>query len=90
MAEVGLVKFAGYALAIAKRVIPLYRNKYSKHTFYRFMRPSEFWQNSEVIFVLQSLIHPPLLSSPPHIHLIPTGAFRAVHGFVGAFEQGVQ
>jgi len=33
MAEVGLVKFAGYALAIAKRVIPLYRNKYSKHTF---------------------------------------------------------
>ena len=33
MAEVGLVKFAGYALAIAKKVIPLYRNKYSKHTF---------------------------------------------------------
>ena len=33
MAEVGLIKFAGYALAIAKRVIPLYRNKYSKHTF---------------------------------------------------------
>ena len=31
MAEVGLVKFAGYALAIAKKVIPLYRNKYSKH-----------------------------------------------------------
>ena len=33
MAEVGLVKFAGYALAIAKRAIPLYRNKYTKHTF---------------------------------------------------------
>lgn len=33
MAEFGLVKFAGYALAIVKRVIPLYRNKYSKHTF---------------------------------------------------------
>lgn len=31
MAAVGLVKFAGYAVAIAKRVIPLKRNIYSKH-----------------------------------------------------------
>lgn len=33
MAEVELVKFAGCALAIAKKVIPPYRNKYSRHTF---------------------------------------------------------
>lgn len=33
MAEVGLVSFAKCALAIAKRVIPSYRSKYSKHTF---------------------------------------------------------
>src|SRR5918994_903994 len=33
MAEVGLVNFAKCALAIAKRVMPLYRSKYSKHTF---------------------------------------------------------
>ena len=33
MAEIGLVDFAKFALAIAKRVLPLYRSKYSKHTF---------------------------------------------------------
>jgi hypothetical protein len=33
MAEVGLVDFAKYALAIAERVMPPYRSKYSKHTF---------------------------------------------------------
>jgi hypothetical protein len=33
MAEVGLVPFAKCALEIAKRVLPLYRNKFSKHTF---------------------------------------------------------
>lgn len=33
MAEIGLVHFARYALAIATRVLPLYRSKYSKHTF---------------------------------------------------------
>jgi IS5 family transposase len=33
MAEVDLVDFAICALAIAKKVLPLYRNKYSKHTF---------------------------------------------------------
>jgi IS5 family transposase len=33
MAEVGLVDFAKCALAIAKKVMPLYRSKYSKHTF---------------------------------------------------------
>ncbi len=33
MAEVGLVEFAKCALAIGKRVMPLYRSKYSKHTF---------------------------------------------------------
>jgi hypothetical protein len=33
MAEIGLVDFAKCALAIAKRVMPLYRSKYSKHTF---------------------------------------------------------
>jgi len=33
MAEVGLVEFAKCALAIAKRVVPLYGSKYSKHTF---------------------------------------------------------
>ena len=33
MAEVGLVEFAKCALAIAKRVMPSYRSKYSKHTF---------------------------------------------------------
>ncbi len=33
MAEVGLVHFAKCALAIAARVLPLYHNKFSKHTF---------------------------------------------------------
>lgn len=33
MAEIGLVQFAKSALAIATRVLPLYRSKYSKHTF---------------------------------------------------------
>jgi len=33
MAEVGLVEFAKCALAIGTRVLPLYRSKYSKHTF---------------------------------------------------------
>jgi hypothetical protein len=33
MAEVGLVDFAKCALAIGKRVMPMYRSKYSKHTF---------------------------------------------------------
>ena len=33
MAEVGLVHFAKCALEIAARVLPLYRNKFSKHTF---------------------------------------------------------
>jgi hypothetical protein len=33
LAEVGLVHFAKCALAIATRVLPLYRSKYSKHTF---------------------------------------------------------
>jgi hypothetical protein len=33
MAEIGLVDFAKCALAIAGRVLPLYRSKYSKHTF---------------------------------------------------------
>jgi hypothetical protein len=33
MAEIGLVHFAECALAIAKRVMPLYRSKFSKHTF---------------------------------------------------------
>jgi hypothetical protein len=33
MAEIGWVDFAKCALAIAKRVMPLYRSKYSKHTF---------------------------------------------------------
>ena len=33
MAEVGLVDFAKCALVIAKKVMPLYRSKYSKHTF---------------------------------------------------------
>jgi hypothetical protein len=33
MAEIGLVDFAKCALAIAERVMPLYRSKYSKHTF---------------------------------------------------------
>jgi DDE family transposase/transposase-like protein DUF772 len=33
MAEIGLVHFAKYALAIATKVLPLYRRKYSKHTF---------------------------------------------------------
>lgn len=33
MAEVSLVDFARCALAIGKRVLPLYRSKYSKHTF---------------------------------------------------------
>lgn len=33
MAEIGLVHFAKCALAIATRVLPLYRSKYSKHTF---------------------------------------------------------
>ncbi len=35
-AEVGLVEFAKCALAIAERVMPLYRSKYSKHTFFDF------------------------------------------------------
>lgn len=33
MAEIGLVDFAKCALAIATRVLPMYRSKYSKHTF---------------------------------------------------------
>lgn len=33
MAEIGLVHFAKCALAIATRVLPLYRSKYSKHSF---------------------------------------------------------
>jgi hypothetical protein len=33
MAEIGLVEFAKYALAIAKRAMPLYGSKYSKHIF---------------------------------------------------------
>src|SRR5688572_18582241 len=33
MAEIGLVDFAKCALAIGKKVLPLYRSKYSKHTF---------------------------------------------------------
>jgi hypothetical protein len=33
MAEVGLVSFTKCALAIATRVLSLYRSKYSKHTF---------------------------------------------------------
>ena len=33
MAEVGLVAFASCALKIAKRVMPKYRSKFSKHTF---------------------------------------------------------
>lgn len=33
MAEIGLVEFAKCALGIAKRVMPSYRSKYSKHTF---------------------------------------------------------
>lgn len=33
MAEVGLVDFAKCALAIANKVMPFYRSKYSKHTF---------------------------------------------------------
>ena len=33
MAEIGLVDFAKCALEIATRVMPLYRSKYSKHTF---------------------------------------------------------
>ncbi len=33
MAEVGLVNYSGCAMAIAQKVMPLYRNKYSKHTF---------------------------------------------------------
>lgn len=33
MAEIGLVDFAKCALGIATRVMPLYRSKYSKHTF---------------------------------------------------------
>jgi hypothetical protein len=33
MAEVGLVDFAKCVLAIARRVLPLYRSKYSKHIF---------------------------------------------------------
>ena len=33
MAEVGSVHFAKCALQIATRVMPLYRNKFSKHTF---------------------------------------------------------
>lgn len=33
MAEIGLVEFAKCALAIAKRVMPWYGSKYSKHTF---------------------------------------------------------
>jgi hypothetical protein len=33
MAEIGLVHFAKCALAITTKVLPLYRSKYSKHTF---------------------------------------------------------
>jgi hypothetical protein len=33
MAEIGLIHFAKCALAIATKVLPLYRSKYSKHTF---------------------------------------------------------
>jgi hypothetical protein len=33
MAEIGLVHFATCGLAIATKVVPLYRSKYSKHTF---------------------------------------------------------
>lgn len=33
MAEVGLVAFARCAFEIAKRVLPMYRSKFSKHTF---------------------------------------------------------
>lgn len=33
MAEVGLVAFAKCELAMGQRVMPAYRNKYSKHTF---------------------------------------------------------
>jgi Transposase DDE domain/Transposase domain (DUF772) len=33
MAEIGLVHFANCALVIATKVLPLYRSKYSKHTF---------------------------------------------------------
>ena len=33
MAEIGLVRFANCALVIATKVLPLYRSKYSKHTF---------------------------------------------------------
>jgi Transposase DDE domain/Transposase domain (DUF772) len=33
MAEIGLVAFAKCALQIARRVMPAYRSKYSKHTF---------------------------------------------------------
>jgi hypothetical protein len=33
MAEIGLVDFAKCALAIATKVLPLYRSKYAKHTF---------------------------------------------------------
>src|SRR6185295_1836816 len=33
MAEIGLVRFAKCALAIATKVLRLYRSKYSKHTF---------------------------------------------------------
>ncbi len=33
MAEIGLVHFAKCALVIATKVLPLYRSKYSKHTF---------------------------------------------------------
>ena len=33
MAEIGLVAFAKWALQIARRVMPAYRSKYSKHTF---------------------------------------------------------
>jgi hypothetical protein len=33
MAEVGLVTFAGEALAIAQAVLPAYSNRFSKHTF---------------------------------------------------------
>ncbi len=33
MAEIDLVHFAKSALAIARRVMPLYRSKFSRHTF---------------------------------------------------------
>src|SRR6266508_2749969 len=33
MAEIGLVPFAKCAVEIAKRVLPSYRNRFSKHTF---------------------------------------------------------